>query len=95
MIHFFNHKFQINYFHQWMFVANLYTCAGMVAIANVLLSTLPEYQDFAFYLYLISSTIVSYASSSLNTILQFYLDKDLWIAVKMFCEKKVYFSFQK
>ena len=31
----------------------------------------------------------------MNPILQFYLDKDLWIAVKKLCGKRVYFSYQQ
>ena len=69
--------------------------AVLVAIANVLLSTSSEYHDVAVYLYLITSIVVSYASSSINPVLQFYVDKDLWIAAKKLCGKRVYFSFQK
>ena len=69
--------------------------AILVAIANVILSGSPEYHDVAFYLYVVSTIIGSYISSSINPVIQFNVDKDLWIAVKKLCGKKVYFSYQK
>ena len=61
--------------------------AVLVAIANVFLSTSSEYHDAAFYLYFMSSIVVSYTSSSINLVLQFYgFFIDIFIHIKTYTD---------
>ena len=71
----------------WM---TIFPAAVMVAIAIVFFQ---PFQKTRMSHYI--CTLCQQLWHLMNPILQFYVDKDLWIAVKKLCGKKVYFSYQK